>query len=103
LSARGFIESPARAQLDLRVIAWTRGTNGEVRAGATFIDPPRKVTRAQLMRYLESVRGRARGKIVLVGPSAAEIDEPFPPRFSDQKMEELLHPVSEPPEAPADP
>jgi carboxypeptidase Q len=103
LSATGFIASPTRAQLDLRVVAWTRGTNGEVRARATFIDPPRKATRAQLMRYLESVRDRVRGKIVLVGPSEVETDEPFPPRFSDQKMEELLRPVSALPEAPADP
>lgn len=103
LSAAGFIASPTHAQLDFRVIAWTRGTNGEVRAKATFIDPPQKATRGQLMRYLDSVRGRVRGKIVLVGPTGVETDDPFPPRFSDEKMEELLHPAPEQAEAPGDP
>jgi hypothetical protein len=102
LSATGFIASPNRAQIDLRVIAWTRGTDGELRAKATFIDPPHKATRAQLMHYLENVRGRVRGKIVLVGPSGIETDEPFAPRYSDQKIEEILRPAPESPQAPPD-
>lgn len=103
LSASGFILSPTRAQLDFRVVAWTPGIKGEMRAEATFIDPPRKATRAQLMRYFESVRTRVRGKIVLVGPSGIETDAPFPPRFTDQNIERMLDPQPEAPEGPTDP
>lgn len=104
LSATGFIESPAHAQFDLRVIAWTRGTNGELRATAVEIDPPRNVTRAGLMNYLDGVRHLVRGKIVLVGSGTkVERDEPFPPRYDDKQLDEILHSKPDPPEPPADP
>jgi carboxypeptidase Q len=38
LSATGFIVSPVRAQLDLRVTAWTPGTHGELHGEAIVID-----------------------------------------------------------------
>jgi hypothetical protein len=104
LNATGFIEFPAHAQLDLRVIAWTRGTNGELRATAVEIDPPRNVTRAGLMNYLDGVRHLVRGKIVLVGSGTkVERDEPFPPRYDDKQLDEILHSKPDPPEPPADP
>lgn len=91
ISASGFIASPARAQLDFRVIAWTRGTGGNLRAKAVLIDPPRETNRSRLMRYLASIKTRVRGRIVLVGRGELETDEPFPPRLTEAKLDEMLH------------
>jgi hypothetical protein len=61
------VVSPFKADLSARVIAWTPGTKGIVRASAVQIDPPDKPSQENLTAYLNSIRDRVRGKIVFVG------------------------------------
>lgn len=59
--------SPVRDALVVEALAWTPGTNGAVRAETTRIDLPERPTREALDAYLESVRARVKGRIVMVG------------------------------------
>jgi hypothetical protein len=85
LSASGYVTSPVRDQLFFRVLAWTPGTPGPIAANAALIDPPETATKAQLGAYLQSVRGRLKGRIVMVGKGApaelwtapAQVDDDF--------------------------
>jgi carboxypeptidase Q len=77
----GFLISPVKDSLVGEVLAWTPGTNGTVTAQAVQIVPPRcspppgprpgEAPRCpdevELNGYLETVRSRVRGRIVLVG------------------------------------
>ncbi len=62
--------SPYRDILDARVIAWTPGTKGIVRAGIVQIIPPERPTQEALTAYLGSVKDKVKGQIVLVGAHA---------------------------------
>jgi carboxypeptidase Q len=60
--------SPYRQLLEARVIAWTPGTNGVVKATIVQISPPDRPTVESLQMYLDSVKDRVCDRIVLVGP-----------------------------------
>ncbi|MCW5971066.1 MAG: M20/M25/M40 family metallo-hydrolase [Blastocatellales bacterium] len=61
------IISPVKDHLTGEVLAWTPSTPGVVTAQAFHLIPPDRPTAEQLTAYLESVKERVRGKIVLVG------------------------------------
>jgi len=100
--AVGFITSPVRQQLYISPAAWTPGTPGLIQGEAILIDPPQETTEKQLANYLESVRGRVRGRMVMTGaavPVPIDFDPPAS-RMDDQTLQDYLHPgpyVEEPP------
>ena len=59
--------SPVKDALVVETLAWTPGTNGRLRARAVQIVPPERPTKEELEAYLESVRDRVKGRIVLTG------------------------------------
>ena len=98
----GLIVSPVKDSLVGEVLAWTPGTNGTVAAQAVQIVPPRCVPspgarpgepqvcpdEAELNTYLETVRSRVRGRIVLVGAHATVgvTFSPAPLRRDDEQV-----------------
>ena len=65
--ASGFLLTPAKDSLTFEVLSWTPSTKGAVRAAAVQIVPPEKVTTAELKVYLNGMRDKVKGRIVLVG------------------------------------
>jgi hypothetical protein len=63
----GYIVAPIHDQLTFKVLAWTPGTNGTVTAQVVQLVPPEKPKKEDLTAYLDSVKDRVKGKIVLVG------------------------------------
>jgi len=61
------VVSPFRSILNARVIAWTPGTNGTVRAPVIQMKLPEKPTQEILAAYLDRNRENVRGKFVLAG------------------------------------
>jgi hypothetical protein len=61
------IISPVKDQLTCEVLAWTPSTNGTVTAQAFHLIPPERPTQEELTAYLNSVKDKIKGKIVLVG------------------------------------
>lgn len=61
------ITSPVKDALTGEVLAWTPSTKGVVKAGVVQIVPPANPTQQELTSYLESVKSKLGGKIVLVG------------------------------------
>ncbi len=62
---------PFREPLVAEVLAWTPSTPGTVRAGVVQLIPPATPTADELNAYLESEKGKVRGKIVLFGRHTA--------------------------------
>lgn len=67
--ASGYFVSPIKDQLTFKVLAWTPGTNGTVTAQVFQLVPPDKPNKEQLTAYLDSVKDKVKGRIVLVGKS----------------------------------
>ena len=65
--AWGAITSPVKDSLVLEVLAWTPGTKGTVTAQAFHLVPPAQPTGAELTTYLDSVKDKVKGRVVLVG------------------------------------
>ncbi len=63
----GYVTAPYKDSLTCRAVAWTPGTAGTAAGQAVLIDPPRRPTREQLTAYLDSVKDKVKGRIVLVG------------------------------------
>ncbi|HYJ90422.1 MAG TPA: M20/M25/M40 family metallo-hydrolase, partial [Pyrinomonadaceae bacterium] len=93
----GVMLSPVADTLTFEVLAWTPSTNGPVTANAVHIIPPQfpsptnpnimqQPTQAELTAYLNSIRSKVRGKIVLVGKPTFidQSREPTPKRISDE-------------------
>jgi hypothetical protein len=62
-----YVTSPYKDSLSCRVVAWTPGTNGTAAGQAVLIEPPPRPTKEQLTAYLETIKAKVKGKIVLVG------------------------------------
>ncbi len=93
--AVGFITSPVRQQLYISPAAWTPETPGLIQGEAILIDPPQDTTEKQLADYLESVRGRVKGRMVMTGaalPVPIDFDPPAS-RMDDQTLKDYLHPA----------
>ncbi|MGB7218973.1 MAG: M20/M25/M40 family metallo-hydrolase [Vicinamibacterales bacterium] len=61
------IVSPVKDSLVGEVLAWTSGTDGTVVAQAVSVIPPERPTANELTAFLDSLREKVRGAIVLVG------------------------------------
>lgn len=69
--ASGYIVEPILDQLTFRVLAWTPSTKGTVKAEVFQMIPPEKPKKEDLTAYLDSIKDKIKGKIVLVGKSEA--------------------------------
>ena len=67
LRASGYIVSPIKDQLTFKVLAWTPGTKGTVTASVFQMVPPEKPKKEDLTKYLDSIKDKVKGKIVMVG------------------------------------
>jgi hypothetical protein len=67
LRASGYIVSPIKDQLTFKVLAWTSGTKGTVTASVFQLVPPEKPKKEDLTKYLDSIKDKVKGKIVMVG------------------------------------
>ena len=65
--ASGYALSPIKDQLTFKVLAWTPGTNGTVTGQVFQLVPPEKPNKEQLTAYLDSIKAKVKGRIVLVG------------------------------------
>ncbi len=83
------VVSPYKANLTARVIAWTPGTKGMVRAPVAQIDPPDKLSRESLTTYLNGVRDKVRGKIVFAG-AHTQIPITFDPPSKRREDSDLI-------------
>jgi carboxypeptidase Q len=92
--ASGYIISPIHDQLTFKVWAWTPSTKGTLKAQIVQIFPPEKPKQADLDAYLETVKDKVKGKIVMVGkaemvPVAIELT---PRRLDDKAAAERWDP-----------
>jgi carboxypeptidase Q len=92
--ASGYVLSPIHDQLTFRVLAWTPGTNGNVTGQAFQLVSPEKPNKDQLTAYLDSVKDKVKGKIVLVGKtdSVPVVIEVPPRRLDDKQAAERFDP-----------
>lgn len=86
---------PVHMPLVGEVLGWTPGTDGVVRAGVVHLAGPDNPTAETLAAYLDSLRGRLAGKIVLVGPAAVRPTAfTLPERYPDDEMAARYDPHS---------
>ena len=92
--ASGYMLAPIQSRLDFRVLGWTPSTKGTVTANAVIIEPPDKPTKETLSAYLDSVKDKVKGKIVLVGKSDSVPVDLKPPtmRLDDKTAAERFDP-----------
>jgi carboxypeptidase Q len=62
------IVAPVKDALVAEVLSWTPGTNGVVRGPAVSVTLPQRPTRTELAAFLEALRPRVKGAMVLIGP-----------------------------------
>ncbi len=88
------IVSPVKDALVGEALAWTPGTDGTIVAQAFQLDLPDRPTSAQLDRYLDSVKDRVNGKIVLAGKSVIVPVDLNPPakRLDDERVQQRFDP-----------
>ena len=65
--ASGYIIAPIKGQLTFKVLAWTPSTKGTVTAPVFQMVPPEKPKKEDLAAYLDSIKDKIKGKIVMVG------------------------------------
>jgi len=61
------IVAPVKDHLEAEAVAWTPGTNGTVTAHAWQLLMPERPTPAELTAFLDGMKDKVKGKIVLVG------------------------------------
>jgi carboxypeptidase Q len=90
----GYALSPFHDQLTFKVLAWTPSTNGTVKAQVFQLIPPEKPNKDQLTAYLDSVKDKVKGRIVLVGKAeiVPVVLEPTPRRMDDKAAAERFDP-----------
>jgi carboxypeptidase Q len=96
--ATGFITAPVKDTLVFEVLSWTPSTNGAVTAEAYQLILPEHPTREELTVYLDGVKAKVAGKIVLAGKQAVipvNITPP-PKRLSDEDLRPRFDPVATP-------
>lgn len=92
--ASGYIIAPIHDQLTFKVWAWTPSTKGTLKAQVVQIFPPDKPKQADLDTYLDTVKDKVKGKIVMIGkaevvPVAIEI---APRRLDDKAAADRFDP-----------
>src|SRR5438034_5751921 len=88
--ASGYIVEPIKDQLTFKVLAWTPGTKGTVKAPVFQIVPPEKPKKEELAAYLSSIKDKVKGKMVMVGKAEAVpvVIEPPARRLDDKAVSE---------------
>jgi len=92
--ASGYIVAPIHDQLTFKVLAWTPGTKGTVTAQVVQIVPPEKPKKEDLAAYLDTVKDKVKGRIVMVGKAEVVpvvIDVPAR-RMDDKQAAERFDP-----------
>jgi len=92
--ASGYVLAPIKDQLTFKVWAWTPSTSGTVTGQVLQIVPPEKPKQDDLKFYLESVKDKIKGKMVLVGKTDSVpvvIDVPAR-RMEDKQAAERFDP-----------
>lgn len=85
--ASGYFVSPIKDQLTFKVLAWTPGTKGDVKAPVFQLIVPEKPNQEKLTAYFDSVKGNVKGHIVLVGKSeVVPVVIDVPARRLDDKL-----------------
>lgn len=99
--AYGYINAPVKDNLVLEVLSWTPSTKGVATAQAIQITLPERPTQEELTAYLDSVRDKIKGKIVLVGkPATIPVNiTPPPKRLSDEEAQRRFDPNNPRPQA----
>jgi len=69
--ASGYIVEPIKDQLTFKVLAWTPGTKGTVKAPVFQMVPPEKPKKEDLAAFLSAIKDKVKGKIVMVGKAEA--------------------------------
>jgi carboxypeptidase Q len=94
--------APYKDTLDARIVAWTPGTKGVVRAKIVQITPPDHPSQESLAAYLETVKAKIRDRIVFVGaPTVVPIQfNPSIKRHEDSELREQFNPLNPTPPAP---
>ena len=92
--ASSFIIAPVQDSLVFEVLSWTPGTNGVVKGQALQLDTPERPTQEELTAYLNSVKDKIKGNMILVGkPGVIPVDiEPPAKRISDEDVRKRLDP-----------
>lgn len=92
--ASGYALSPFHDQLTFKVLAWTPSTNGLVKGQVFQLIPPEKPQKEQLAAYLDSVKDKVKGKVVLVGKSEVVpvVLDPPAKRLEDKAAAERFDP-----------
>jgi len=81
------IISPVKEPLMCEVLGWTPSTNGTVTAQVFQLIPPQQPTKEELTAFLDGVKAKVKGKIVMVGAhvTIAVVINP-PPKRTDDKL-----------------
>lgn len=89
-----YLVSPVKDSLVCEALAWTPGIEGTVTADAYQMNIPERPTQAELTAYLESLKDRVAGKIVLAGKpqKVAVTIEPSPRRLSEEQARSRYDP-----------
>ncbi|MCA1622848.1 MAG: M20/M25/M40 family metallo-hydrolase [Acidobacteria bacterium] len=94
----GFITAPVQDSLVFEVLAWTPGTNGAVRGSAFQLNPPERATQEELTAYLNSIKDKVRGNMILMGkPAVIPINfNPSNKRVNEEEIKRRLDPTATP-------
>jgi hypothetical protein len=78
--------SPVKEPLTCEALAWTPGTNGVVTGLVFQLTPPTSPTQGELTAFLDGLKEKVKGRIVMVGkPIAIAVNlNPSPKRMDDQ-------------------
>lgn len=96
--ASGFITAPVQDSLVFEVLSWTPGTEGAVSGQAFNLILPDRPTQEELTAYFESVKGKIKGNMVLIGKPAVIPVNITPPakRVADDEVRRRVDPNSTP-------
>lgn len=97
------IVSPVKEVLTCKVVAWTPGTKGVVRARVYQLILPEQATQEQLTSFFETEKTKVRGRIVMAGKHIVvpiTLDPP-PKRMTDEQAEQRYGPNAPPLTPPA--
>lgn len=87
-----YIVSPVKDTLTVEVLAWTPGTNGTVTGDVFQFDTPSpsKTTQSDLTEFLNGLKDKVKGKIIMTGPSTIPSIkfDPQPKRMDEVKAKE---------------
>ncbi len=96
----GLMLRPVQDTLTYEVLAWTPSTRGTITSDAVQIMPPDRPTQEELTAYLDSVKEKVNGKIVLVGKAAVVPVTITPPatRIADDEIKRRFDPANPQPQ-----